>query len=188
MIPKLDNHWSISRQCIGSSLFFNFCPNLKALRCEYLDKHDFSWLHHEYSKLEHVMIFIRGTIIKNLATFLKKNQQLKHLEINSCVLLHNSETFINSKLKLDVLTIQYKNFFSERVTSYKVCTLLNQLHDTGFYRRSEWELDPGCCIKSVEMSHIGTLRGLEKFSGTFYANVLTTIVDLKVPKIRDWNI
>ncbi|XP_055326436.1 uncharacterized protein LOC129580230, partial [Sitodiplosis mosellana] len=111
--------------------FLQFCPNLKGL-CVYYSHskdNDDEWMNRKYPKLQHFRLQKRDDLIShNLRHFFQQNDQLQSFGTNDRFLLTNSDTFINSNLKLDVLNIRYSVGNLEHV-----CDLLNNLHEIGFY-------------------------------------------------------
>lgn len=133
--------------------FLKFCPNLKKLHYNNFPMKT-DWMCHEYPKLGHFTFcdyYGEQISSEHLKIFLQRNSQIKSFGIGPWILWEHSDIFINSKLKLDVLTLV--DFHS------RICTLLNRLYDNGFYKRLE------CRTWGQKfIDQIGTLHGLEKLS------------------------
>lgn len=134
-------------------------------------------LDHYYPKLEYVkLIKPKATLFHKLDIFFQKNSHLQSLYIDNRFLLSISETIINSYMKLNVLSIMYREIAPEDLDQF--CALLNKLHVNGFYKR----LDIGSkspCVSTSEMQKIRTLPGLEKLFGDFQLITFSQIVGLK---------
>lgn len=163
--------------------FLKCSPNLKTLFIYDLKRDDncYEWLCHKYSKLEHLKFYYNRSrsLSRILEIFFQKNPQLKKFETRPCFLLDNSETFINTKTKLDVLTIRYDD--SNKMNNLKdVEILLNKLYDNGEKLKLGVLGDCNKAISQAQMNQIGKLRGLERLNGYFAKNlVFSTILSLR---------
>lgn len=110
-----------------------------------------------------------------LETFFQKNTQLKRVEIMCDALFINRDAIINSKIKLNVLSIRFDKLGKLDV----ICTVLKRLYDTGFYKRLHIEFMYHLSISPAVIDKTATLRGLEKLSGHFKNFNSTTIGGLK---------
>lgn len=128
------------------------------------------WLCHEYPKLEHFTFcdyYGEQISSEHLEIFLQRNAHNKSFGISPWILWEHSDIFINSKLKLDVLTLtDFMDFHS------RIHTLLNRLYDSGFYKRLE------CKTMGLKViDQIGTLHGLENL------NILTFSPMVDIPTV-----
>ncbi|XP_055326435.1 uncharacterized protein LOC129580229 [Sitodiplosis mosellana] len=159
-----------------------FLPNLKTLHnkraCSIQDK----WLHNHYPKLERLMLNNPEEILTDtVGIFFDKNPQLQSFQTDHRFLLKNSDTFLKSNMKLDVLSIRYE--LDDGLNG--VCSLLSKLYDNGFYKRLEF--DSGASkIPQDGINRIGRLGGLEKWSGCFEGiTVIPAVANLKKLRICD---
>lgn len=122
--------------------FLQYCTNIKNL-CIYERKRptdifqpknehiigiDNSWLTRKYPTLESLEL-VGGTEINELTTFFELNTNLKRFALTQEMLRPNGNIFINTKLKLDILSIMcFAETFSE------LRNLLNALYEHGLYK------------------------------------------------------
>lgn len=117
--------------------FLQYCTNIKSLciygsifrpRNEPIIGIDNSWLQRKYPTLESFELVAEIEIIE-LTTFFELNTNLKRIALTQGMLRLIKNIFINTKLKLDVLSIMcFAHIFSE------LRNLLNELYEHGLYK------------------------------------------------------
>lgn len=185
--PKLDKIETIRLQTYQYSMnlyenFFKICQNLRSLSIFSTARDDYNdeWMYHEYQNLEYLELLDSkpNPWSRSLEIFFHKNKQLKHFKIMHGFLLTNRQAIIYSKMKLDVLSIQCDNCSDLD----EICIVLNELYDTGFYKRLQFHalrVQRGATISKAEIDKIATMKGLEKLSGFFESFNSTPIFGLK---------
>lgn len=190
---KLNKIETINLNVQSSSLanlyenFLKMCPNLKTLRIRYNESLEFEWMRCKYPTLEHFTLYYwTQSLCQNLAIFFQQNTHLQSFETDHGILLTNSNTILNSEMKLDAFSILYKATFTYDLNN--VCILLNKLHENGFYRRLAFGvISTLSYIPQSGANQISALRRLEKLFGHFEENInFPTIPSLKELRIWDW--
>lgn len=156
--------------------FLQFCPNVKKL-CIHGDGRSFfvgadnSWLRRAYPTLEHLELTVRhfsDEKIPELQTFFDQNSHIKSFATNAETILVNRNAFVNTKLKLDVLSIQFSEVRSrsfDNNTFISIRNLLNELHEHGAFKQLHVYFT-FCKLfhHQQDINHMTAFNGLTKLS------------------------
>lgn len=173
--------------------FLKFCPNLKNLYINgyktYNPNNCNEWMYQKYSKLEHLEFFCderqrrisnkqkdgRGNapLSYDFGIFLQKNPHLKSFETLSHFLLSNSDTFVNSKTNLQILTIRYNSKEDENDLN-DVCILLNKMSDNNKKLKFGFIFNDAFFsrISQDQINQIGSFHRLVKLYGDLEKNLV----------------
>lgn len=147
--------------------FLKFCGNIKELTVglefdnptpgQVIRKEgENSWMLRKYPSLEKFELDSMETFkINQLCSFLERNPSIRVFSIEERFIWKSRMEFLESNIKLDQLKIS--SVYDEDVE--KLCKLLNQLYDRGFYKRLTMNLRT---IKVELVGHLATLRGFEE--------------------------
>lgn len=119
---------------------------------------------------------------RNLEIFFQKNPHLQSFETRPHILLDNSDTFLNLKNELNLLTIFFKAAYDNMKDLNELCVLLNKLHSNN--KKLKFGIISNSYKAKINQSNIDqiqTLRALEKLEMKFEENfpVLPKIFSLK---------
>lgn len=158
------------RQCsVDGDLYqvlLKFCTNLKKLYIQddygrILNGITNKWLLQVYPSLE-LFQFTPRTLfrIEELNTFLAINSSICTFSTTSHCLLNHAAEFLASKTQLDTLEI-LDGYYGPPVNMQTLCTLLNQLHERGFYKQLHL-----CVVESNQEcgEQFASLKALESIS------------------------
>lgn len=158
-----------------------FCRNLKRFSIRYCDivcsqmiddgvrTLQYPWLMQAYPKLEHLeLIPFKKLQIDELSTFFAYNSKVRSFSTSGQCLWVNRNILLLSAAKLDTLEIRMievkmspsDEFGVAETRLQAICTLCNQLHERGFYRRLHVYINDDEQIPSIDA--LATVAGLEK--------------------------
>lgn len=147
------------------SMLLKYCPNLQRLFIQNIKiKSRFDcvneWLLKEYPKLEHFeLLSYKNLRMSEIKTFFTMNKNIRSFSTN-CHLIDLFWTGLKEMdVNLDELTVLIDH--NERKMINSICTVLNTLHESGFYRRLHLKGNEICFFRNQYFFHLGSLKALE---------------------------
>ncbi|XP_055306484.1 uncharacterized protein LOC129570787 [Sitodiplosis mosellana] len=158
-----------------------FCRNLKHFSIRYCDivcsqmledgvrTLQYPWLTQEYPKLEHLeLIPFKKLQIDELSMFFACNSHVQSFSTSGQCLWVNRNVLLKSAAHLDKLEIRMievkmaptDEFGVPETRMQAICTLVNQLHEHGFFRRLHFYINDDEQIPSID--ELASVAGLEK--------------------------
>lgn len=140
----------------------SFCSNIKFLSiCDDLQNVD-QWTHQIFPNLEELEIMgSEMGEIPVLKAFLEQNTTIKQLSITMSLLRLNRAIFKNLNAKFDTLVIKY----SPSIEFDLACHLLNELHESGLYKKLHFYFLYG--VEQTSINQLASVKGLVKFHVAF---------------------
>lgn len=179
-----------------------FCVNLKKINLHddlgcISPKENNAWLLRRYPLLEHVHLIPRQAFkIDELKTFFKNHPNIRSFSTSSNFLWENRHELFDSNVKFDTLEIEIWNKYfyfrasdctPDTISLKSICSLLNELHKNGFYKRLHFYLkhiDQECCDELLSLRGLVKLK-IKHLNGIYSLPRLTGLKSLDL--LRDVN-
>lgn len=183
--------------------FLKYCDGLKRLGVTECDlgqtrvfddgtsAYEYPWLRRKYPKLEHLKLIPRKYVkIDEINEFLTNNLNVRSFSTSAHCFWVNRHQFLTSKVKLDSLEIWMNIVYDPPADAFgalptrmqTIVTLLNKLHERGFYKELKMHIYDET---HPTIDEVASMRGLEKlsivhFKAEFNELPLTLVKELSI--------